>query len=279
MIKTTNEDILTVYSEILDVFNSYLKAIPEAYKSMDLKIIEEIPEEQLHRTLINRLHWHVWSFSDSIIMMNTYRKYAEANMLLRYIFEATLLIQYLHEYPYEAKRWLEFQNFCLKIDENAKENYKNYMKMNHSKFKKFLLKNEYHKILPKIKSKNYNGAKTFSPEFLRKNVKHDKFFSDAPNDELTESANELYHIMSKYVHPSIAIVEYYKERDIEYELDILKLALNYFDIACKIFLNEFEDFISEEMKEEIQIHIFKSIKIFDERQYNELKELSRKYLN
>lgn len=263
-----NDETIKEYQEVLSVLKSYLELIPKVYKSMDIKKLEAIQKEQPHLIVINRLHWHVWSFCDSVIMMNTYRKYAESNMLLRYIFEATLLIQYFHQYPYEAKRWLDLQEITIGKD------YDNYKKMNCKDFIAFLRKNNYIDIISKITKDNYKGAKWLNPVFIRQNIDHNRFFTDAPNDELIDGSNQFYSIMSKYAHPSLTIFEYNGKNEIEYELELIKMALNFFDVTNRTFLAEFENFISKEMKEEMEIHILKNIEIFDKKLYNNLKTIA-----
>jgi len=100
-INMENEDLIREYEEIFILFRKYHMIMPQLIKSIDLKSIDKGEKRHFHKVLIN-LHWHIYSLSDSVIMMNACLKYNEAGLFLRTMMENSLLLQYLYQYPEEA---------------------------------------------------------------------------------------------------------------------------------------------------------------------------------
>lgn len=262
-----NEKLIQEYNEIFILFRKYQMIMPQLIKSMDLENIDKSEKRHFHKVLIN-LHWHIYSLSDSVIMMNACLRYNEAGLFLRTIMEISLLLQYMYQYPEEAERWIEFQELFLCKSSKKDE----YMKLNYNEFIDYLDKNGYEQVIRLIDEKNFRNAKMFTPGFIRQFVDHERFFSDGTNMQLRQGSNNLYDILSKYSHPSVAAFEG-PSKDIEIELENIQMALNFVDIICRIFYSEFENLLSKEMLTELDLLNISIMRIFDKKQYDSLIDL------
>jgi hypothetical protein len=261
---------------ILALLQANIDAIPSAYDSMGDTLIQ-LKKENQYLAIMERLHFQIWSYSESVSLLIAKQKYDEAGMLLRYMFETISLMQYFYERPYESERWWDLQKVIAPAPPYKKQDFYEYKRYDKKTFLKFLQKNGYYETLPLVNHKNWNRAMWFSPIYIRRNIDHSKFFNDGTNREMAKGANELYNILSKYVHPSIEILDYQQGRDIEFESLIFKIILNFLDIANKIFLWLFGDHLSDKVRKEINALIFQGIELFNSELYKELVDLAFEY--
>jgi hypothetical protein len=272
-INMENEELIREYEGIFILLHKYHMILPQLIKSMDLESIDKGKKRHFHKVLIN-LQWHIYSLSDSVIRMNACLKYNEAGLFLRTMMENYLLLQYLYQYPEEAKRWIEFQELFLNESSEKDE----YMKLKYDEFIDYLDKKEYKQVIQLIDERNFHNAKMFNPGFIRQFVDHELFFSDGTNMQLQQGSNNLYDILSKYSHPSVAAFEG-PSKDIEIELENIKLALNFVDIICRIFYSEFNNLLSKEMLTELDLLNLSIMRVFDKKQYGILIDLATKDSN
>ncbi len=263
-----NEKLIREYEEIFLVIRKYQTIIPKIVKSMDLDKINQLSKEHPFYMILINFNWQIYSLSDSVIMMNSLNRYNEASLFLRTMMETTLLLQYLNQFPQEAKRWLEFQDLWL-LKFSKKDEYQRYISLDYPKFIRYLQEKGYGQVIQHINKRNFRKAKKFDPGFIRQFVDHERFFTDGTNYQQRQGSNALYDILSKYSHPSFVVFEG-PYKDIEIELENIKIALNFVDVICKLFCIEFKDFLPKEMTFELKLLNLCIVKIFDKKQYDSL---------
>ncbi|GEM_PF-6277302 len=213
--------IITILHELnAKVINFYLQT--DTHKK---EFREDIPK-QLVQTLFKKSI----SQTESILILIENGKYLEAYSLLRNLFESAIFLLYITEYPFEAERWLNFQKMDFKVQMQYKKNNKKL-----HDFKNFLTKNNHRELLNCINSDNFQDYRDFSIWFIREQAfkKHSSIDGD--------DFKEFYFQLSKFVHPSIAALNYNdKLSETHFDdifADILYIAKRVGDIYISYFQN------------------------------------------
>ncbi len=251
-----NHDIMEKLLKLQGFFYSISDKIKNIYKNLYADKIDEIGENRLFLQILFMFHRIIHSFIDSIIHVNCYKKYSEANALSRYVMESTFLIYYLHQYHYEAKRWLDFQNISLQRHMEKKDDWW-YGDLEFLDFKSFLLENGYSEIADSINQHNFKGAKWFAPSFIQKKVNYENLLN-TPEKEILWSVKDLYSLKSMFIHPSIVTSFYNNKRNINQELGTLTITYLFFDAVNEILLSEYGKLIPEDMKNDVESLIKKA---------------------
>ena len=257
------------YDEIFMILHMYHGKYPMLFKEIDWEILESINLDNPKLTTILNLHWQLFSLSDSLIMMNTYQNYRGASIILRNMMEITLLIQYFDKYPDEARRWNDYQRILInKVSNIDKEPYYEYIRLTFEEYEE-LVKNKGYKDTSHITEEYYKRALTFNPSFICWNIDYEKYFHEVINSDQRLNSRNYYDILCKDAHLSFTLFEP-MDKDIEVELEHLKMALSFTEIVFKIIFNEIRVFIPEETASEMHLLLLSILKVLDKNTFDRI---------
>ncbi|MFW6141900.1 MAG: hypothetical protein ACOC53_05005 [Candidatus Saliniplasma sp.] len=181
---------------------------------------------------------------ETIIYLNTLKKYIESNIVHATILENRLLVEYFHQFPEEVKRWKTTQDILetsLLAGKRSKEYFskkpstrdgflRNYRQMDYTEFCNYIDDKGFENLKERINEENFEDAKFFKLKFIRMSLKRAGL----------ETEDKLYSELSKYVHPNIYIAKKPKlVRDVDEEVQTLKKCLNHFSKHLDIIISRY----------------------------------------
>jgi hypothetical protein len=199
-----------------------IKLNKESFKKNDLLKVSPL----LHKKII--------SMAESIILLNRNYKYSVSRMVLRNIFETSVLLLYLEQNPTETTRWANWNNLS---DEDKNKIPRD--KKKSKDFKKYLEDNNYKDALEIYTKQNSNHLRGFSPTFIREMAFKENLYFNG-ND-----FNELYNTLCKFSHPSFVGMNHDDKLTLNEKRDIEKSLLFLLFESSDIFINILKDFIDE----------------------------------
>lgn len=239
---------------------------------MDIKNRTELRNEKL-LNFISAFLLDSFKLFETVFYLNSMRNYLESKIVQRIIFENTLLLEYLAEYPEECERWWEYQQIMAesifsgngmrkyytenpeKFKSDISKGYitinsvfedgglKLYRAMEFDEFCNYLGEKGYEELKSRVTKKDLKGAKFFTPNFLMKSLEGAGI----------ETQKDLYYELSEFVHPNI---DYAKKtrlvRNIQEESKMLKSCLQQIKKQIEVLLSEYGQYIDENKKEDLK---------------------------
>ena len=226
MLKNINE-LENSLKESVRIFNeifSYLLANP---------IVKNKFKEELHLQVIYLLHRKIISLIQSILILNTHFKYSEARMLIRNMFETTLLMLYFKKFNHEAKRWLDWQDELLKKIEPIPKDL--------GGFRQYLIANKYLETEKILNRENFKALRYFQPWYIRKIVFEDHTLIKSSD---FSRFNEIINI---FAHPTISSLNLNDSYNEEMYNDVLKTSLFIYVQSGDVFVESISHRINPQL--------------------------------
>jgi len=217
--------------------------------------------------ILKKLTYDSLILMETIIYLNTLRRYNEVNVVHRTIFENSLLVEYFHIFPEEIERWLDIQGNLVeslfdgddsKAGDSKRSEYstldkgwiRDYREMDYFDFCSFLEKNRYGYLLKQISKDDYQYAKFFEPEYIIKNLKN----------RGKKPEENLYSELSNYVKPNLDIAKKPSMvRDLDYEIQKLTKCFIHISKHLDIILSEYYEYIPTYEELEVKVEMIKNL--------------------
>jgi len=224
-IDLVNRAITVLHDLNISVLNHYLK---DETSKMEFKAdISKQAVQTLFKKSISQI--------ESILILIENGKYLEGYSVLRDLFENSIFLLYIVEYPFEAERWL----IWAEMDFKEREEYKNKNK-EFDNFKLSLKNNNYKELLKYINKKNYNHYRDFSVWFIREEA-----FKKHPSLKGSDF-REFYFELCRFVHPSIRALNHNDKLSESHFNDIVADTLYITKNISGMYIDYFKDpFIDE----------------------------------
>ncbi|MBS3110300.1 hypothetical protein J4227_07260 [Candidatus Woesearchaeota archaeon] len=205
----------------------HVNIIDNASKSSDFKKNDSYQVVEL-------LHKKIISLVESVIILNRNYKYAESLMVIRNIFETSVFILYLKQYPFESRRWLSWNNLSFEEKEKIPKKQK--------EFEGYLKDKDYQQILDLVTKDNFFALRNFSPTLIRNMA-----FKDMSDNGSEYS--EFYELVCKFSHPSFVSMAKNDKLDIHSKEHIDKTALFILLESSVVFIWVLNNFIDTDLKD------------------------------
>ena len=217
-------------NEIKNLLNDFINYLSEVHDEI-LNKPEKIKGRAALQSVI-LLHRKCVSLTESVTILAEHYKYSEALMINRNLFETGLLILYFIRYPFEAYRWLPWQDMSLEDKRKIPKNFEN--------FCKYLEENGYNKTLQLLNKRNVDGLRNFKSSYIR---------SKALEHTQNEDKWEWYiNFLNSYSHPTFRSQDLNVEFDKEEEIFVVTMAVGNLVLNTHCFISLFNQFISEELR-------------------------------